>query len=72
MVKNSFSAEQKKIIWLSALGGMLEFYDFTIYSIFAAYFSKLFFPASNTLFSLLAAYSVFFIGYVIRPIGGII
>jgi MFS family permease len=67
-----FSAEQNKIIMLSALGGMLEFYDFAIYSIFAAYFSKLFFPATNPLFSILAVYSVFFIGYVIRPIGGII
>jgi MFS family permease len=67
-----FSHEQNKIIGLSSLGGMLEFYDFINYGVFAIYFSKLFFPSDNSLVSILAAYSVLFVGYVVRPIGGII
>lgn len=64
--------EHKKIVILSALGGMLEFYDFTIYGLFALYFAAQFFPATDRITALIASYSVFFIGYVVRPIGGII
>lgn len=62
----------KKIITLSSLGGMLEFYDFAIYGIFSVYFSPLFFPNSNPLLSVLESYAVFILGYLARPIGGII
>jgi MFS family permease len=68
----NFFNEQRKIIALSSLGGMLEYYDFITYGVFAIYFSKLFFPNNNSLVSILAAYSIFFIGYIIRPIGGVI
>ena len=62
---------QKKIILLASLGGMLEFYDFTIYGLFAVYFAQQFFPTSNEYLSLIATYSVFVIGYIVRPIGGV-
>lgn len=64
--------EQKKIIYLSSLGGMLEFYDFTIYALFAAYFSHQFFPTHDAFISLIASYSIFVLGYVVRPLGGIL
>lgn len=72
MLKKKLSAEQKRIIFLSSLGGMLEFYDFTIYGLFAVYFSTQFFPSENKLITIIASYSVFLIGYVARPLGGII
>lgn len=68
----SLNKEQKKIIYLSSLGGMLEFYDFTIYALFAAYFSQQFFPTHDALISLIASYSIFVVGYVVRPLGGIL
>jgi MFS family permease len=67
-----FSSNERKTITLAALGGMLEFYDFTIYGFFSVYFSPLFFPNHNNLISIIESYVVFILGYLIRPIGGAI
>lgn len=64
--------EQKRIVFLSAMGGMLEFYDFTIYGLFAVYFANQFFPSDNHFTAIIASYAVFLIGYIARPLGGII
>ncbi len=64
--------EQRKIVALSAIGGMLEFYDFTIYGLFAVYFATQFFPSGDRFAAIMAVYAVFLIGYVVRPVGGII
>lgn len=66
------SKEEKKILGLSALGGMLELYDFAIYGTFAIYFSKLFFPSDNSYVTLLETYMVFMLGFILRPIGGLL
>ncbi len=66
------SKEQRKIVLLSSMGGLLEFYDFTIYGLFAVYFASQFFPSHNAFISIIASYSVFVVGYVVRPLGGII
>jgi MFS family permease len=66
------NAEQKKVIILSSMGGLLEFYDFTVYGLFAVYFSSQFFPSHDVFISIMASYSVFVVGYIARPIGGII
>jgi len=65
-------ATNRKIIFLSSLGGALEFYDFIIYVFFANEFSELFFPRHNHLVSLMSVYATFAIGYLIRPLGGMI
>ena len=64
--------EQKKIIRLASVGGMLEFYDFTIYGLFAVYFAGQFFPSNNNFITIVSSYAVFLIGYIARPLGGII
>ncbi|HVY66261.1 MAG TPA: MFS transporter, partial [Gammaproteobacteria bacterium] len=63
---------QWRVIILSSLGGALEFYDFVIYSMFAQYIGAAFFPAADPLNSLLLSFSVFAVGYVARPVGGIV
>lgn len=63
---------ERKIVWLSSLGGMLEFYDFTIYGLFAAYFAGQFFPTDDAFISLIASYAIFVVGYIVRPLGGIL
>lgn len=68
----NLSKEEQRVTWLSSLGGMLEFYDFTIYGLFAVYFSQQFFPTYDTFISLIASYSVFVVGYIVRPLGGIL
>lgn len=61
-----------KILSLMGLGGVLEFYDFIIYALFAGYISATFFPGSDQVTALLETFAVFSIGYVVRPVGGII
>ena len=54
------------------LGNALEFYDFTVYAAFAAMIGRAFFPASNANVSLLLSVATFGIGFVARPLGGIL
>lgn len=63
---------QWRVIILSSLGGALEFYDFVIYSMFAQYIGSAFFPAGNKLDSLMYSFSVFAVGYLARPLGGLV
>lgn len=72
MLGYSLNSEQKRIVLLSSMGGMLEFYDFTIYGLFAVYFAHQFFPAHNEFISIMESYAIFVVGYIVRPIGGII
>ncbi|WP_309249160.1 MFS transporter [Paraburkholderia sp. CNPSo 3281] len=53
-------------------GGSLEFYDFVIYGFFAHSIAAQIFPASDSLVSMLLTFSVLAIGYIIRPLGGIV
>lgn len=64
--------EERKIIGLSSLGGMLELYDFAIYGTFSIYFAHQFFPSSNAYTVILETYMVFLLGFVLRPIGGLL
>ncbi|SAK53869.1 major facilitator family transporter [Caballeronia hypogeia] len=63
---------QWKMILIASLGGSLEFYDFIVYGFFAHHIAAQFFPNASSLLSMLAAFSVLAIGYVIRPLGGIV
>ncbi len=63
---------QWKMILIASLGGSLEFYDFIVYGFFAHNIAAQFFPNASALLSMLAAFSVLAIGYVIRPLGGIV
>lgn len=68
----NFTAEQKKIIALSSLGGALEFYDFIVFVFLAKVLSQLFFPTTDTTASLMATFTLFAVGYFMRPLGGIV
>ncbi len=60
------------MIGLIALGGALEFYDFTIYALFAPYLSQHFFANTNQFINLINTFAVFALGYLARPLGGIV
>jgi len=64
----------KKVAAASFIGTALEGYDFLLYASAAALvFGQLFFPVSDDpLIGTLLAYSTFTIGFIARPIGGII
>jgi len=58
---------------LSALGGALEFYDFVVFVFFAKVLGELFFPAGTAPWvALLQIYSIYAVGYLARPLGGIV
>ncbi|MFH5879978.1 MFS transporter [Arthrobacter sp. NA-172] len=57
----------------SLTGTSLEWYDFAVYSAAAAIvFPAIFFPASDPLTGTMLAFSTYAVGYVSRPIGGVI
>lgn len=53
-------------------GNTLEWFDWTIYTIFAPYFALQFFPSDDPAAALLAALAVFAAGFLTRPLGGLI
>jgi len=65
-------AVPKKIVAASVMGNALEFYDFVTYAFFAVYIGRAFFPAATPLGSLLLSVAVFGVGFVSRPLGGIL
>jgi len=55
------------------LGSTLEYYDFFIYGTAAALvFGPLFFPSSDPTVGIIAAFATFGLGYLARPLGGIV
>lgn len=66
------SPRRWKIVLLASLGGALELYDFIIYGIFAMQIAGQFFPTDDPVLALLSTFGVFAIGYVSRPLGGIL
>ena len=59
-------------ILAATIGNGLEFYDFTTYAYFATQIGHAFFPSQSGMVSLLASLAVFGVGFVFRPIGGIV
>ena len=66
------SRSQWRVVALASLGGSLEFYDFVIYGIFAQYIARQFFPAHDPYVSLILSFSVLALGFLARPVGGIV
>ncbi|MFZ3361767.1 MAG: MFS transporter [Xanthobacteraceae bacterium] len=61
------------IAFASAIGTTIEWYDFFLYGVMTPLvLNKLFFPNADVLISTLLAYGTFFVGFLSRPIGGII
>jgi len=57
----------------STVGTTIEWYDFFLYNtVTPLVFNKLFFPEMTPLAGMLAAYTTSFVGFLSRPIGGVI
>ncbi|HAK14479.1 MAG TPA: MFS transporter, partial [Acinetobacter radioresistens] len=57
----------------SMVGTTIEWYDFFIYGAAAALiFNKLFFPNLDPLTGVLAAFATYAVGFIGRPLGGIV
>ncbi|MGC1681588.1 MAG: MFS transporter [Pseudolabrys sp.] len=61
------------VAFASAIGTTIEWYDFFLFGVVTPLvFNKLFFPNFDPLVGTLLAYTTFFVGFISRPIGGII
>ncbi|NBE55750.1 MFS transporter [Streptomyces boluensis] len=67
------SAPLAKVIGAGVVGTTIEWYDFFLYGSAAALvFNKLFFPATDPLVGTMLAFLTFSVGFVARPVGGIV
>jgi MFS family permease len=63
----------KRLAMASIAGTALEYYDFAVYNLLAALvFNKLFFPGVDPLAGTLLAFATYWVGYLSRPLGGIV
>jgi MFS family permease len=60
-----------QVITASAVGTMIEWYDFYIFGSLAVIISPLFYPEGNDTLALIAYLSTFAVGFVIRPFGAL-
>jgi len=60
-----------KVILASAVGTMIEWYDFYIFGSLAAVIAPLFYPQGNNTLALIAYLSTFAVGFVVRPFGAL-
>ena len=65
--------EIQRVAFASAIGCVIEWYDFFLYGVVAGLvFNKLFFPNQDPFVGMLLAYATFAVGFVARPVGGIV
>lgn len=63
----------RRVVMASLIGTTIEWYDFFLYGSAAALvFNKLFFPSYDPLTGTLLAFATYALGFVARPVGGIV
>src|ERR1700743_2644710 len=69
----NWAATRVRVILAACIGSALEWYDFFLYGTAAALvFGDLFFPKSDPRIGTLFAFLTFGVGFVVRPLGGIL
>ncbi|HTT12085.1 MAG TPA: MFS transporter [Burkholderiaceae bacterium] len=67
------TADLYRAAWAASIGSALEYYDFALYNLAAALiFAPLFFPSQEPGLGLIASFGTYFLGFAIRPVGGIV
>ena len=64
--------EQARAIVGVGTGNGVEYFDWTVYAVFAAFFAPQFFHTGNPISDLLATFGVFAVGFAARPFGGLL
>lgn len=72
MHQNNFG-KRARLLFASSVGTIIEWYDFFIFATCAVLvFDKAFFPTADPMIGVLLGLSTFAIGFIARPLGGII
>lgn len=64
--------KKNRVILTGVIGNALEFYDFTLYGVFAVMIAQLYFPSATSLVAILASWGAFAAGFFMRPFGALI
>ena len=64
--------DRLRAIFVGSIGNLVEWYDFYAYAAFALYFAPSFFPGTDPVVQQLNAAILFAIGFIMRPIGGLL
>ena len=59
-------------IFAGSIGNLIEWYDFYVYNSFAIYFAKSFSASDDPTVQFITAFSIYAVGFFIRPVGGFI
>lgn len=62
----------RRSVVAGSIGNMLEWYDFAVFGFFASAISRQFFPSDDAIAGLLNTFAVFAVGYLARPLGGLL
>ena len=73
LTSDQHARELRRAVVAATVGTTIEWYDFLLYSTMAGLvFGKLFFPNEDTLTATLNSFAIYFVGFVVRPIGAFI
>lgn len=64
--------EERQVVLASTLGTLFEWYDFFVFGALAVFMSAVIFPTDNPTAALMAALGALAVGFVIRPLGGLV
>lgn len=64
--------DRRRALVAGAVGNGFEWYDWTIYALLAPWFAKEFFPQNIASAALLSSFAVFAVGFLARPLGGLV
>ena len=72
MTRTEKTSSKRRIILAAIVGNVMEWYDFAVYGFLAINIGRNFFPDEDPFVSLLATFGAFAVGFLTRPLGGII
>lgn len=62
----------KRHVFAVMIGGIVEYYDFVVFTFFAIQIGRTYFPTSSAFASLMLSLATFSIGFAARPLGGLV
>src|SRR5688572_6794539 len=72
MRRRPSSAAPLRSIVSGSAGNLVEYFDWYVYASFSLYFAPVFFPSGSRTVQLMNTAAVFAIGFLVRPIGGLL
>src|ERR1700674_3624950 len=72
MQADAVAQMRRRVVISSTIGNALEWFDFTVFGLFAGVLGRLFFTADNQSWSLLLTFAPFGIAFAARPLGGLV